>query len=315
MKLGFQGGSMPATVRWHPVGRFWFALEEEENRFWNAFGLTDPRSSGNPGAIVVEINPPYSGIDRRMGGAIATDDSGHLYLLHRGKVGGGRKGIGKEAFMTAYRSYGAIVSVEDGGRESEVIVVAALDDPRAVHSIAAFVEQVRRFKAGEAGETDPPVEGGATEIGFRPEFEGKKPQSPRDEVIANCLHGTVVNTLERTLRAQGWVTDNDLRDLLIRGRDREEVAVFEVKSRADRGSIYQAVGQLVLLCTPGTRATRVAVLPMELSAEMMQSLEARDIRVIRFEWDGDELLFHGLSQLLEELERDRPSARGNTGSS
>ena len=53
--------------------------------------------------IVVEINIPVIP-DGRVGGVFVRQTStGKIYLMHHGKIGGGRKGIGKTAFLNGFR--------------------------------------------------------------------------------------------------------------------------------------------------------------------------------------------------------------------
>jgi hypothetical protein len=66
-------------------------------RFWNAFG-TELKETGSQ-SIVVEVNPPLRRLDGRASGLFAKNSAGFTYLLHRGRVGGGAKGVGKNAFL------------------------------------------------------------------------------------------------------------------------------------------------------------------------------------------------------------------------
>jgi len=74
---------------------------------------------------------------------VALRDHGVL-LAHRGKVGGGRTGIGKQAFLEFWK--GETIEIGDGGREAAVIPVGFLGDPALIDQIAAFVGAVRDFK-------------------------------------------------------------------------------------------------------------------------------------------------------------------------
>ena len=40
--LGFPGGSFEPPVSWLPSANLWFAYNELDNRYWNAFGLSEP---------------------------------------------------------------------------------------------------------------------------------------------------------------------------------------------------------------------------------------------------------------------------------
>lgn len=75
---------------------------------------------------------------------LARDEAGKLHLLHRGKIGGGRTGISKKLFWDRYQ--GETRMVRDGGRETEMALVGALDTPDFVEAVAAFIYEVDRIK-------------------------------------------------------------------------------------------------------------------------------------------------------------------------
>ena len=149
--VGFQGRRLdPQKV--FANNRIWFAHESLKNagvpRYWNALGSGSPalRRSNH---ITVEVNPAIHGVDRRVAGLFALDDkTGHTVLLHRGRIGGGRKGIGKTSFMQGYS--GTQVKFfdpsHDDGEES-AILVADLESSEFLTQLEAFVDAVRRFKA------------------------------------------------------------------------------------------------------------------------------------------------------------------------
>src|SRR2546427_12600763 len=91
--IGYESGNFEDDV--HSNGEIWFAtgklLKRKNPCHWNCFGTElRQRRSNN---IVVEINIPISGISRALSGLFAKDlATGDIFLLHRGRVGGGRKG-------------------------------------------------------------------------------------------------------------------------------------------------------------------------------------------------------------------------------
>ncbi len=148
IQLGFQGGGALAKVQWRSDLDLWSAFLPTEKRHWTAFGLGNPfDDDGN--SIVVEVNTPFEGINRRVGGVFLRNSKGQLYVGHRGSVGGGRPGIGQKAFMAEF-SKDDLTEIRDGDKTSNVIMIGALDAedlPARVHS---FVTQVAKFKAGTA---------------------------------------------------------------------------------------------------------------------------------------------------------------------
>ncbi len=142
VSLGFQGGRIDGAASWRADLGIWAVFRELEDRYWNAFGTVDP-FEGSP-SIVVEINPPQEGSTRRLGGAFARDSEGGVFLVHRGKVGGGRKGVGKTAFMDSLPGKKALVVHE--GKSDPVVVVGSLDSVEFLEELASFVRSVERFK-------------------------------------------------------------------------------------------------------------------------------------------------------------------------
>lgn len=147
--IGYQGGSREVR-NLRADQRIWFipqvAKASTIPRYWNAFGMADRLNLRGSNDIVVEVNIPLGGPSARVAGLFARDsETGHLILLHRGSIGGGRKGVGKEAFLNWYRQ--PRVAVSDGSSSSTALKVADIDAPNASHHIADFVEAVFRFKS------------------------------------------------------------------------------------------------------------------------------------------------------------------------
>src|SRR5258706_8626207 len=108
-RVGYKGGSIPADLLWHMDLGIWVLLRPEsiKNRYWCAFGVDDPYPASLL-SITCEINPPKEGIDRRCAGLFVRDESGEVFLAHSGKVGGGRAGIGKGAFLENWGNDGVV---------------------------------------------------------------------------------------------------------------------------------------------------------------------------------------------------------------
>lgn len=146
INLGFQGGGLPARVHWRSDLDIWMSFQSVEKRYWNAFGVGNIFESGSS-SIVVEINSPFEGINRHIGGVFIKDNTGRLYLAHRGGVGGGRPGIGKAAFLASIEPE-KITSFQDGDEVSEAVLIGAVDAADFPESLAAFVRKVGQFKEG-----------------------------------------------------------------------------------------------------------------------------------------------------------------------
>jgi len=146
---GRRGASHALIV--HTDGDLWYGArlvpEHSPIRYWNAFGLM---SNDPPTSIIVEINFPLYAVDRRVSGMFANDcATGTTLLLHRGGIGGGRRGIGKRAFLDWYRRRrrGRLVAVAEGGPSpTEAILIGSVGRRELVEGLYDFVHDVQDFK-------------------------------------------------------------------------------------------------------------------------------------------------------------------------
>jgi hypothetical protein len=136
--VGNQKGSSIDNVVWFEEHDMWYSPGDI---WWNGFGVGKPKKSA---ATVCQINFPEWGIDRNSGGAFAEDDDGRVFVVHRGKIGGGRKGVGKTGFMKSYK--GEFAEVTDGNRVTRVIPVTSTDCKSFLRELSHFVREVARYK-------------------------------------------------------------------------------------------------------------------------------------------------------------------------
>jgi hypothetical protein len=200
--IGGPGFHDPRKVSWSERLGIWWTTYLVDNRFENAFGVQEPKWEmryGYPITCVIDV--PLQGINRRIGGAFATDEDNSVYLMHRGRIGGGRIGIGKTLFVNNYR--GIWKAVQDGEVASRLVLVAKFDSDEFPYQIAHYVHEVQRIK-NEVGSTEPEIQ--LPPI-FKEEFSGKKKYGTR-EFEAECNHGLVVSELEKQLRSIGLIARN-----------------------------------------------------------------------------------------------------------
>lgn len=147
--VGFQGGQAESLpLFWHEAAGIWGCIDglpdDHTTRFWNAFGTQDPRTTGGL-SITCEINPAREGVNGRVAGAFGRNtESGHRLLLHRGRIGGGRAGVGQELFWSQ-TALPAVAVADDPAQR--FVIVADLDGDQVVEEVAAFVREVERIKA------------------------------------------------------------------------------------------------------------------------------------------------------------------------
>src|SRR5687768_5184918 len=96
-QIGYKGNSWLHEVEYsNELGIWWtFRIANNKKRYWNAFGIGKPDRQTN---IITEINYPIEGIDFRVAACWGEDAIGGIYLLHSGKIGGGKKEIGMTTF-------------------------------------------------------------------------------------------------------------------------------------------------------------------------------------------------------------------------
>jgi hypothetical protein len=299
-KIGYHGGYVEHKVHWHADLGFWWLLNRTVagNRWWCCYGTENPGHQDKL-SITVETNSPFEGVNRRIGGLFVKDDTGRVYIAHSGKVGGGRAGIGKEAFWEAYGGEQVETVCWPDGRKSRAIVIAPVDSERLSAHIARFVHEVARFKAAAAG-GKPVVRRERGRRIFKPEFEGpRRGYTPAGEIEARCDHGTVVNRLHKALTEAGHQAVNDRRDLYILAGD-DVTHSFEVKTDLSTTSLYQGVGQLMLhgaALDPVPR--RILVMPGRPTGDTARALARLGIEVLAYEWVGGQPTFSGLREALD----------------
>ncbi|HUS58505.1 MAG TPA: hypothetical protein VM141_07620 [Planctomycetota bacterium] len=300
-KIGYHSGCVEHTVYWHSGHGFWWLFDPKhaKTKNWCCYGTDDPENQ-NMLSITVETNTPYEGVNRSIGGVFVRDDNGCVYLAHLGNVGGGRPGIGKQAFWES-ESYDIdlVQTVRwPDRRESRVIVVGPVDSDHLPADIALFVREVAKFKAdATSGRTV--VHRERLRRIFMPEFEGpRRGYTPPSEIEAWCDHGVVVNRLHEALTEAGHNSVNDRRDLYILAGD-DVTHLFEVKTDLSSTSVYQGVGQLMLhgaVQAPAPR--RIFVVPGLPNRATRQALKRLGISVLIFEWEDGDVVFPGLEHVL-----------------
>lgn len=289
--IGYPGGRRPhETIK--TFGKYWYwsgaltAGSTRTPRRLNWFGLY----SDNDGvSITVEVNVVEEGRNDRVGGFFARDsDTGRIYLFHSARIGGGRAGVGKEAFL-AWSNEPLRQVMDSEGAYREGVLMGPVEGKGAARTLLRYVSIVAAFKdAVREGEVD------------SPEFQRRlaqlreyyaEPMGPRSGHRGRVLdyisrHGEVVDALNAWLQEAGLkrgrrLVKNVLIDLGVAKGDQLE-DVFEVKTSTDRSSVYAGIGQLMV---HGVRAgRRVLVLPEEgvLPAGIEEALEELGIELLRF---------------------------------
>ncbi len=299
--LGHLGASIRAKVSWSEgLGIWFFSKKISEQRYWNAFGIGRPEA-GSRVSITCEINFPFCGIDRRTGGAFAEDGAGRVFVVHRGKLGGGRKGVGKGLFENHYR--GAWEWMDDGGEETPVAIIGVLRSPRFARQIAQFVRKIERIKE-RAATRSVQAEFSFDELALREELMGDPFPDRKRDVGSDCDLGLIVRDLSDALKAQGLRTGNDgCRDLLAISRTGRIRAVFQVLSDMSLTCLHAAVTRLLLngLTLPGNPILLLA-LPRAPEEDLRDKLRRLNINLLIYGWEEDRTVFPDLASCISRIE-------------
>lgn len=295
-KLGVTGGLIEpiSTIYYFEDYEFWWCYRLTSTRHWNAFGFGDPtkKSINN---MVVQVNFPVEGSKRTMGGVVATTKD--FYLFHTGKIGGSKKGVGKEAFLNAYKiTKPALI----GKKKEDLIHLGRIKDKRLIHNIMSLAHQVYDFKAtldDAKFMLEPFAHVGS---GFKNEFFGKKNPVTKPPKEYESKHGLVVKALHEQITSKKIKAENDgLVDLYTYKGEKKITIIFEIKTNVHWQSIYKAVGQLKVHSSSLKYDPKlVFVYPDYLDMRIIKRLESLDILTLAFGIDNDIVTFHKLDTIL-----------------
>jgi hypothetical protein len=292
--IGHPGGKFDAKIYSAGANKLFGVLSaaagEGEPRTWNAFGIFYPTKPSQ--TVVVEINIPTLRNTARVAGFFARDSDGATFLMHSGRIGGGRPGIGKAAFLVWSKA--KLFDVDSGRDTRKGIAIGRLGDPALAERVWRFVQLVNGFKvAAVSGELDSPEF--AAKIRefnkYSAEFSGKKKVAKGGPFEYLTYHGDVVQRLydERIERASlgEQVFNSPLIDLFVT-RSGVITEVYEVKTGVDRQLLYTAVGQLVTHSHPNRRMAKFLVLPAgeDIPSTFEEVFAANGIKVRRFALAG-----------------------------
>jgi len=287
IRLGHQGASFPAKVSWSKKLGIWkFSKTVKDVRYWNAFGVEKP--GGHVLSIAAEINFPWEAIDRKIGGAFAEDHWGNVFVIHRGKIGGGKKGVGKSLFEQNYR--GVWTWMEDGDCVSEVAVIGDLKSERFALQAAQFVKKIERLKLSAAKSVQVKID--FAEVCFREDLVGSETPLPEEEIVFACDHDLVVNALAAQLQRQKIKIGNDADNELfaVVSSENRISHLFEIVTNPKEKNVMTAAGKLLLRASG---AVPVLVLPEDNINRFGPELQGINISTMGFRWEAEKVVFSG----------------------
>jgi hypothetical protein len=282
-------------------GKYWFGWAEPDSndttpRYWNSFGLY--RENGNL-QIAVEINIPTTSDSKRVAGFFAKDtETGVIYLMHDGSVGGGRKGVGRASFL-AWSDSRLVAVVNSKGDKRPGIVVAPINKPSTASDIARFVQKAVDFKQAVVdGVTDSPEAQSAqrTYEEYYDEFTGKKRKRRVAEIEYISRHGDVVRALcnwrKDAKKSNQKIVKNAYIDLGVQTSG-ILTEIYEVKTSCDRQCLYTAIGQILVHDESETvSCQRFLVLPREetIPDDVLRALTRAKISLVYFDFEDNEVI-------------------------
>lgn len=290
--IGYPGGTVfDAQVQ--TDGTYWFWSTDHVGkdvinpRRLNWFGLVSDSQSLD---ISVEINTVYEGRNDRIAGFFARDsETGSIYLMHSGRVGGGTEGVGKEAFL-AWTNQQPIEVLDSSGDVKEGIVVMPVQGIAVTQPAIFYINNIANFKqAVRDGElTSSEFQKKKKEFSdFFSESHGRRQGKRSEEIDYISRHGEIVDAVyawrnSNSIPEKSHLVKNLYIDLGV-AIDNNLVEVYEVKTSSNRINIYTAIGQLMVHGV-SNECQRTLVLPhdQELAQDLQDTLERLNITLLTF---------------------------------
>jgi hypothetical protein len=277
---------------WNNVHGYWAkfggspANTDSGWRYWNAFGIKPEEFRSN---ILVEINPPQSGIAKGTQGLIAHDVDGRRWILHGGRVHVGKIRVDSATFGKLSGLRTVEVAFSDASTRSYFVVAPLDQGPEALHaSLFRFIERcsyVRNTVLHGVAEADLDRRVEAGEVYSSPETGGSFLIPPRGAAEGQRSHGDIWKALAAELDRRRIEHSNTRvgrygPDLRTR---KAPMVLFEIKTDVTAKSVYEALGQLLIYeRLLGTDYAKALVVPDEPPRQLMNILRGFEISIVLF---------------------------------
>ncbi len=250
--------------------------------------------------ITAEINFPWSGIDRKTGAAFARDAWGRVYVIHRGKIGGGKKGVGKSLFEENYR--GLWSWMEDGDTLAQVAVIGALESPRFALQAALFVRKIAHLKSTVSSSLQTSLN--FQEVSFREERIGAAPASSAANLFEACDHDIIVSRLASLFTRWTYkVGNDDFHELFLISPDGDGLSyVLAVSTDTTEGSILAAAAKLLIQKSQSARPTEAILFLREDQVnQYAQSLQGIGVTALAYRLEKEKIFFPDVDKIRLDL--------------
>lgn len=299
VKYTTAGKSTPIVINYSKKYKFWWGHTPDlkGKRYWNPFGLGEEPHTDSNVVGPCQFNCVYEGFSNLTGGLFAIDEDNNYYLLHSGRLGGGKKGVGKERFTKFYFDhYGELEDVICNERVLKYFVVTNFNDKNFYQNILDYINIAQQFKDSLKVNTHNedrldrnPLTNG--------EYIGIKTYDlPQRTIIATNDHARIVNQLIDELRLLGLQTKRDqFRDAYTIDNNGKVDRIFEVKTGFNRQKLYTAVGQLIVNSLTHN-SEKFFVLEKDAYADLIEDLGKIPVKCVTYKWNADKLSvkFYGL---------------------
>lgn len=288
------GGAVRGDIVWLRDERFWWRHDATRaaGRHNLMFGYA-PEAPASSESATCEINLPVSGIDRRLAGAVVRDGDGRLYLVHSGKIGGGRSGRGRRAFRAFLAGDNWQETRWPDGRTGELLVIAPLDGPRLARQIGRFVHAMHRYKHRHV-DGDGPL-AAMLFAGDGPGVAAVDPATP----ASLCDRGLLLDVLAEELMRRGLLGASGHGEPLFAARG-DGMRLIELATEASDQALERSIGRLLLRAADAGEMPRVIlVVPEAPAASRLAGLSRHGVTVVRYRWRGARPLFLGLDAALD----------------
>lgn len=293
--IGSRGGTISDAKVFTDSEHWYWASDYDDSdipnpRRLNLFGLF---SEDTDLEISVQINTAYQGRNDNVAGFFARDNNtGSIYLMHSGRVGGGKTGVGKTSFL-AWSNHRVINVVDSSGDIREGLLVMPIEGVAASRSVVRYIDTIVNFKrAVRNGEIDTPEFKRKKKAldDFYSESRGRRKGQRSGKIDYLSRHGEIVDALHSWRRSSalpkgGRLVKNVLIDLGVEV-SHALIEVFEVKTSAARSDVYAAIGQLMVHGT-SFDCRRVLILPQNelIASDLKEALKRLNIEQLNFKLD------------------------------
>lgn len=239
---------------------------------------------GEPGAdslvnIAVQINFPSNRYSKALAGVFVEDESGSVYIAHRGKLTGAG---GSFKMLRVLDRLPKPITALDNGQLVALALIGGLEDSTLLDDIFGFAKECRDVVGRMALErdkeralnnpvlnldldgaevlescTNPELEYLLVLSQYFDEYAGESLRRAIGAGVRAVTHGAVVSALELELRTTGLTRKSVAIDLAIISEG--QMNLYEVKTSVSTTDMYTGLGQLLI---HGEALARMTKLPI-----------------------------------------------------